>query len=93
MYLYILASTIAIYFLLSYIDEKRNLKLHKSPTSNSMKMLFGFFGLIISVILFQVFDIHKMIGGGENSDVITTGNENLHLKNIQADVEVGLPKF
>lgn len=93
MYIYIIVSTIVVYFILTYLDEQRNLQLHKPPTSFNTKAALGFFAFIISVI-----GIYLLYGGlfnGETSggDIMNNIIENTHLKNINQEVEFGLPSF
>ena len=94
MYLYILVAALVIYLVISYLDEQRNLKQHKPPSSVATKAIFGFFSFILAAVGYHL--LGPLIGGsGEGSSVGGSGMvvENAHLKNIMEEVEVGLPKF
>lgn len=94
MYYYIAISTLLIYFVLAYLDQQRNLRQHKPPTTLAMKLVFAFFACVISIIAFQFFNLAGITSsGGAATAAISMGSENNHLKNIVADVQVGLPTF
>lgn len=93
MYLYILVAALVIYLVISYLDEQRNLKQHKPPSSVATKAIFGFFSFILAAVGYHL--LGPLIGGGEDTVLGGSGMvvENAHLKNIIEEVEVGLPKF
>jgi hypothetical protein len=92
MYIYIILCTVIIYFIFSYLDEQRNIKMKNHPTTMSMKVAYLFFAVIISIVIVFLFSNGiRQVGGGNDFDVTIT--ENAHLRNIYQDVEVGLPKF
>ena len=91
MYLYILIVSFLMYFGLQYMDDQRNLRLHKPPTSIGMKITFFFFSFVITTMMFHFFwdnDSKELEGGGYHMS-----QENNHLKHIHQEVEVGLPEF
>lgn len=91
MYLYIGIVSIVVYLLLQYMDDQRNLKMHKPPSSTSLKIAMLFFSFIITTVGFHFLwnptGDTDMEGGGYSAP------ENNHLKYIQQEVEVGLPEF
>lgn len=93
MYLYILVAALVIYLVISYLDEQRNLKQHKAPSSVATKAIFGFFSFILAAVGYHL--LGPLIGGNGEGSVGGSGMvvENAHLKNIMEEVEVGLPKF
>lgn len=90
MYLYILIVSVFLYLGLQYMDDQRNLRLHKPPTSLGMKIAFFFFSFVITTMLFHFFWENPR-GDLEGGDYVA--QENHHLKHIHQEVEVGLPEF
>ena len=92
MYLYIVIVSLIMYFGLQYMDEQRNIRLHKPPTSTGMRITFLFFSFVITSVCFHLFwnNTEDSISGGDAS---YTAVENQHLKHIHQEVEVGLPEF
>lgn len=92
MYLYIVLVALVLYLIISYVDEQRNLKQHKPPSSVATKAIFGFFSFILAAVGYHM--LGPIFGGG-SADMVGGGlvTENAHLKNIIEEVEVGLPKF
>lgn len=93
MYVYIGVVTIVLYLVMSYLDDTRNLKMNKPPSSVSTKVIFGFFSFILAIVSVQLLGpvIFSQRGGDSNS--ISVIHENAHLRNVLQDVEVGLPHF
>lgn len=90
MYLYIGIVSIIVYLLLQYMDDQRNLKMHKPPSSTSLKLAMLFFSFIITTVGFH------FLWNPSNETSIEgeySAPENHHLKYIQQEVEVGLPEF
>lgn len=93
MYLYIGVVTVVMYLLLSYFDDQKNIRANKPPSPVGVKVMLGFFAFIVGAVGVYLLKpvIEGMVGGG--SDAVVGGTENVHLKNILEEVEVGLPKF
>lgn len=92
MYLYIVVAALVLYLVISYLDEQRNLKQHKPPSSVATKVIFGFFSFILAAVGYHL--VGPILGSGSaemvGGSLVT---ENAHLKNIIEEVEVGLPRF
>ena len=95
MYIYVAICSILVYLVLLYLDEQRIRKHHLAPTSVSMKLVFAFFAFILSVVGIHLLNgSFTLFGGGmESHEGGVLMQENAHLKNINQDVEVGLPTF
>ena len=92
MYIYIIICSILIYLVLLYLDEQRIRKQHLPPTGTSMKIVFAFFAFILSVVgVHLLTGSFTLFGGSDSNEVLM--QENAHLKNINQEVEVGLPTF
>jgi hypothetical protein len=93
MYLYIAIVSILLYLLLQYLDDQRNLRLHKAPSSMGTKLAMFFFSFVITTVGFHFFwnGSSKTNFELEGGDYV--GAENNHLKHIHQEVEVGLPDF
>jgi hypothetical protein len=94
MYVYVAICSILVYLVLLYLDEQRTRKNHLPPTSISMKFVFAFFAFILSIVGIHLLSgSFTLFGGGSDSMEGVLMQENAHLKNINQDVEVGLPTF
>ena len=94
MYIYVAICSILVYLVLLYLDEQRTRKHHLPPTTSSMKLVFAFFAFILSIVGVHLLNGSLTLFGGDSTsteDVLM--QENAHLKNINQDVEVGLPTF
>ena len=94
MYLYIAVVTVVFYLVLSYLDDQKNIRAHKPPSPVGVKVMLGFFAFIVGAVgVYLLRPVLENVLGGGAGDAITGGQENVHLKNILEEVEVGLPNF
>lgn len=94
MYIYVAICSILVYLVLLYLDEQRIRKNHLPPTTYSMKLVFGFFAFILSIVGVHLLNgSFTLFGGASDSTEGVLMQENSHLKNINQEVEVGLPSF
>lgn len=90
MYIYILIVSLCIFYVLTEMDDNRNVKLHKPPTSKWVRISMFFFVFVITSVGFHFFwnQADSSMEGGQFINV-----DNNHLKHIYQEVEVGLPEF
>lgn len=93
MYLYILIVSVVLYIILQFLDDRRNIALHKAPNSTSSKVVLMFLSFILTTVAFYLFwdsaeavEVIKLGGGGDEN--ITN-----HLDYIDQEIDTGFPDF